>query len=415
MSDTKKNDKAQKTDILIVGGGMAGLTLGVLLGRAGAAVRIVDPAPPAPVKETKPSGRTVALMVSSLNVLRAAGVGAIEEQYGAPLETMRIIDDSIAGGKTIETEFDAAEIGLPHFSMNIPNAPLRAALYEEAQKLETVTLHVPRKLEDFEIQETGIAATLDDGTKIQTPLIVGADGRDSLVRRISGIGARKKEYSQSAVTCIINHSRAHNNTATEFHRPSGPLALVPMPGNQSSVVWVERTARADEIMALPKDAFIRTLQDATNDILGGITLETGPECWPLCTIKAKALTAPRVALIAEAAHVMSPITAQGLNLSLRDVAALAETVIDAMRLGLDHGSAQVLKTYASRRATDISTRVFGVDAMNRFVSTDFSVLKETRRAGLSVVNRLSPLRHIAMTHGLAPALDHGRLVAGKTL
>ncbi|MBK6897145.1 MAG: FAD-dependent monooxygenase [Alphaproteobacteria bacterium] len=416
MKSAKKNRSAvKKPDLLIIGGGMAGLTLAAILGRAGVRTDIVDPQPAPKLKETSPSGRTVALMESSLNILRAAGIGAVIDEYGTPLQTMRIIDDSLPEQETITREFEAQEIGMERFGMNLPNSILRAALYEQVKSLPCITLHVPGSLRDFTPQEGGIKATLEDGNTITARLLVGADGRASLVRSLSGIESRKQEYGQSAVTCIINHSRSHNFTATEFHRPGGPLALVPMPGNQSSVVWVVPEQKADELLTLSREAFTQTLQEKTDNLLGGITLETPPESWPLMSMKAVKLSAPRTALIAEAAHVMSPITAQGLNLSLRDVASLAETVVDALRLGLDPGSASILKDFEKRRRTDIGSRVAGVDFMNRIVSNERLPLRDLRRAGLKVISGFAPLRHQAMRHGLAPSLDAGRLARGLPL
>ncbi|MCB1784157.1 MAG: FAD-dependent monooxygenase [Alphaproteobacteria bacterium] len=415
MTNTKNNQAPEKADVIISGGGIAGLTLAVLLGRIGAKIALIDPSPLDSITNPKQSGRTVALMQTSLNILKSAGLSTFCESSGSPLEVMRIIDDSIPGGKVIEADFDSNDINLPRFSMNLPNGPLRKAIFEEAKKIKTISLHMPRTLEDYEVNDHGVTATLDNGAQIEASLIVGADGRGSLVRKIAGIGCWKKEYDQSAITCVINHSLSHNNTATEFHRPSGPLALVPLPGNRSSIVWVERRARAEEIIALPKDAFEQKLQDSTKEILGAITLETGPECWPLCTIKARKMTAPRVALIAEAAHVMSPITAQGLNLSLRDVASLAETIADALRLGIDPGSREPLRRYERRRSLDVTSRVLGVNRMNEMVSTDIPPLKTLRRTGLSFVDRILPVRNFAMQHGLAPHLDQGRLMQGKKL
>lgn len=408
------NKKSQRADMIIVGGGVAGLTLALLLGDLGVSVHLIEPYPPKPLKDTKPSGRTVALMQSSLNVMKAAGLWDFCLEYGTPMKIMRIIDDSIAGQDTLESAFESADIGLDYFGMNIPNAPLRAALYERVQNHKNIILHTD-SLRDYTLTPALVQATLSNGEILCAPLIVGTDGRNSLVRKIAGIGSRKKEYGQSAITCIINHSCAHDNVSTEFHRTGGPFALVPLKGNQSSVVWVEKTAEAESIMRLPRDSFEQTLQDRTNGILGGITLKTPPEMWPLCSIKAKSLTAPRVALAAEAAHVISPITAQGLNLSLRDVAALAETVIDAMRVGSDHGNLETLHKYESRRALDIDTRVAGVNSLNTIVSTNNAIAKDLRRMGLKIVDHVAPLKIFAMNHGLAPALDQGRLLQGKSL
>jgi 2-octaprenyl-6-methoxyphenol hydroxylase len=404
-----------ETDITIIGGGIAGLALAALLGRAGIGVHLVDISAPGSMTEVKPSGRTIALMESSLNIIKATGAwNAIADHAGA-LRTMRIIDDSRPGEEKIESEFPAADIGLEQFGFNIPNALLRASLYETVQKIKNIKLHVPATLKNYEAQDGFVIATLEDGTQIQSRLLVGADGRNSAVRNIAGIKIWDKKYNQSAITCLINHSQSHNSTSTEFHRPSGPMAFVPLPGNQSSVVWVEKTERAEELLRLTKNEFTQTLQDASNNILGGLTLETGPECWPLSSLKAKEITGPRMALIAEAAHVMSPITAQGLNLSLRDVAALAEIIVDAMRTGLDPGAKPILDKFRKRRQIDINTRVFGVDSMNRIVSTDMDILKGARRFGLKTIDVFPALKNIAMQTGLAPQIDKSRLARGEKL
>ncbi|MGH1403465.1 MAG: FAD-dependent monooxygenase [Alphaproteobacteria bacterium] len=407
-------EKIYSADLLIIGGGVAGLTLAKLLGKEGLNIHIVEQKPPLPLSKTQLSSRTVALMQSSLNILRGAGLDDFIEKYGTKMNVMRIIDDSASGQDTITSEFDSFDIGLDYFSMNIPNDFLRARLFEDLNALENIVIH-ETSLQDLEHSSTSVIANLDNGTKVKAPLLIGADGRKSLVRKISGIKVKKKHYDQSAITCIINHSRSHNNSSTEFHRPGGPFALVPMQGNQSSVVWVEKTEKSNALIALPKEAFEHALQQETNDILGGITLASPPQSWPLCAIKAECLTAPRTALIAEAAHVMSPITAQGLNLSLRDVAALAETIIDALRVGSDHGAKAILKNYERRRSLDIKTRTWGVDSMNQIVRTSKAPIKDLRRNVLKAVDRFGPIRTIAMQHGLAPSLDQGRLTQGESL
>jgi 2-octaprenyl-6-methoxyphenol hydroxylase len=403
------------TDIVVIGGGIAGLALAVLLGRAGIGVHLVDPKGPEPLKDVKPAGRTVALMQSSLNIIKATGAWNAIAEHGGALKTMRIIDDSRTNEDSIQSEFYADDIGLEQFGFNIPNPLLRSSLFETVKKIKNVTLHVPGALKTYETKNNSVLVTLEDGTEIEARLLVGADGRNSAVRKIAGIDTWQKTYDQSAITCLINHSQSHNNTSTEFHRSSGPMAFVPLPDNQSSVVWVENTAHADELMKLKKQDFVATLQKASKNILGGITLEAGPECWPLSSLKAKDITAPRLALIAEAAHVMSPITAQGLNLSLRDVAALAETVVNAMRVGLDPGAAPILAKFRKRRMIDINTRVFGVNSMNQIVSTDTDMVKGIRRAGLKTVDMFQPLKKIAMQAGLAPQIDQGRLARGEKL
>ncbi|MEZ5815170.1 MAG: FAD-dependent oxidoreductase [Alphaproteobacteria bacterium] len=404
----------KQTDIVIIGGGVSGLALATLLGQAGLTIMVVDPHKPAQFEKTERTGRTVALMESSVNILKHTGIWDVLEPLSTPMEMMRIIDDSDGGKEPIEIEFPASDISMAQFSYNIPSGPLRAALFERTEELKNVTF-IESAFSDYAVHDGGIVVKLENKKLIKAHLLVGADGRNSAVREFANIQTTMKKYDQSAITCLINHSHSHNNTSTEFHRAGGPMALVPLPGNQSSVVWVEKTETADALIRLKKQEFEQALQDKTNNILGGITLETGPECWPLCSVKAKAITSMRLALIAEAAHVMSPITAQGLNLSLRDVAALAESVIDSARLGLDIGAGSVLKAYEKRRRIDIETRVFGVDTMNKIVSTDLLGLKRLRRAGLQSLDTLSPLKTLAMHIGLAPQIDQSRLARGEAL
>ncbi len=404
-----------KSNILIIGGGIAGLTLAAILGSTGLSVHIVDPSAPAPLKKTPPSGRTVALMQSSVNILTATDVWDSCRNFATPMRHMKIMDDSIGGAKPVSIDFDSHDIGLEQFGFNIPNDPLRAALFETVKAHRNITVHVPDALESYDTGPAHITARLKSGKVIETKLLIGADGRNSKVRELSGIPTWNKKYRQSAITCIINHSRSHNNTAHEFHRPGGPLALVPLQGNQCSVVWVEPEEKAQEIMTLPAGDFIARLHELTNDVLGGITLEKPPQSWPLSSLRAKSLTAPRMALMAEAAHAMSPITAQGLNLSLRDVAALAESIADALRLGLDIGSANVLENYEHRRSIDIRTRIMGVDGMNTLVSSGIGGVKGLRRTALKTVDSLPFLKTFAMQQGLAPPIDKGRLAQGLPL
>lgn len=404
----------RQTDILISGGGIAGLTLAKLLSGLDLKIDVIEPHPPASFKKTDITGRTVALMDSSLNVIKAANIWDSIKDQSCPMKAMRIIDDSRGDSKVIETDFEAREIGMKEFGYNIPNALLRAALFDDIKKVKNIKIH-NSAFTSFSYENTAIIASFEDGSKLKASLLTGADGRNSSVRKAANITSHIKKYDQSAITCIINHSRTHNSTATEFHRSGGPFALVPMPGNQSSVVWVEKHERAENLLRLKKHEFEQALEKNSNRLLGGITLETTPISWPLSTIKANKLTVPRIALIAEAAHVMSPITAQGLNLSLRDVAALAEVIADALRVGLDIGSNSVLNKYEKRRSLDIDTRVFGVDSMNKLVSNDISIIRDLRRLGLKATAQTPPLKRFAMKHGLAPQIDLGRLASGKTL
>ena len=402
-----------KTEALIVGGGMAGLTLAALLGDAGVACVVVDSESPAP--NPKPTGRTVALMDGSINVLKAAGIWKGIKGQTAPLNILRIIDDSQPGMDPLTIDFKPGDIGLGAFGHNIPHLVLRGALAERVAALNNVTHLTGTQVKGFSVTPSGVQVETGDGKNIEAKIIIGTDGRKSIVRRISGIGADEKEYGQTAITCLIDHSRPHDNISAEHHRPGGPFTYVPLPGQQSSIVWVEKTEDAKAYLSLKKPEFEKALQDRMLSALGSVTLASAPESWPLMTLKAHTLIAPRAAIAAEAAHVFSPIGAQGLNLSLRDIASLAETLVDAARMGEDIGSDITLRRYQVRRQTDIHTRVAGVNGLNKIVSNNIGFLRGLRRAGLRTLESLPALRQFAMHQGLAPAMDDSRLARGQML
>lgn len=403
----------RSTDILITGGGVPGLALAALLGQAGIGVLVADRAPAPALQSVKADGRTAALMQGSVNILQASGAWERARKFGEELQTLRIIDDSGAG-EPVRAEFCADEIGLPAFGVNMPNEPLRAALGETVKEIRNVTV-LNAALAGFEADAFGVRAHFAGGETVSAKLIVGADGRKSLTRELAGIKVWQRDYGQHAITCLIDHTEPHGNVSTEFHRPSGPFTLVPLPGNRSSVVWVDYDAEAAEFMGLSRHAFTRALQERSRDLLGKVTLATEPQSCPLAALKAKKLTGRRVALIAEAAHVLHPMGAQGLNLSLRDVAALAEVIADSLRVGLDPGSASVLAQYEARRRQDVLSRVIGTDGLTRMVSNDLGLLRGLRRTGLKVLNNVTPLRELAMHQGLAPTLDDSRLAKGGKL
>lgn len=405
-----------KADIIVSGAGPAGLTLSLLLGRAGFKVALIDAEPPAPIKTDEASGRTAALLNSSINVLKAAGLWDTLQDFATPLRVMKIIDDSTSGGAgDAAITFRAEESGQDCFGYNIPNACLRLALANKVPEVKNITRLAPAKLKIFKVDGTNVFATTEDGKKISASLIIGTDGRNSIVRKISKIEVKTHDYGQIAMTCLIDHTKSHNFTSTEFHRSGGPFTFVPMPGNQSSIVWVEKTDDAKKYLAMKKSEYERAIQDRTNGYLGTVTLKSNPESWPLMMLSAEKFIGDRAVIAAEAAHVMSPIGAQGLNLSLRDIATLAETLTDAARLGEDIGSKSVLERYERRRRPDIKSHVIGIDGYNRIVANDMSFLKDLRRLGLKGVEKIPGLKQVAMQQGLMPSMDEGRLINGLPL
>jgi len=412
MTNMSRMTSTRQTDILICGGGVPGLALACLLAQLPAKVTLLEKSPPPTPEQAAPDTRTAALMQGAINILRRAGSWDICREHGEELRTLRIIDDSRA--PPLQVDFSAGEIGLPAFGVNMPLTPLRAALWAQAEHNPHIKL-IKAGLENYRADETGISATLENGQTLRARLIVGADGRASKVRTIAGIKARSQVFGQSAITALLAHSKPHDCISTEFHRPGGPCTLVPLPGNCSSLVWVERSADAERFIKMSRHALERAIQDRSAGALGKIALAAGPSCFELSGLRATRLTAARAALIAEAAHVLHPLGAQGLNLSLRDVAALAETLADALRLGLDPGSAAVLARYERRRRADIASRAGATNSLNRLLTASPVALSGLRRLGLKSIGLISPLKELAMQEGLAPPDRESRLAAGEAL
>ena len=409
--------KSKTFDVVISGAGVPGLALAVLLGRAGLTVAVIDPAPiPAPDDVTD-NARTAALMHASVNVLRATGVWDDVARFGAALETLRIVEDSTGKkDRAVTVDFHASDIDLPWFGINMPNDRLRAALGIVCNTIPAIQFFIPTRVTDYGADDTGVSIALDDKTQLRARLLIGADGRNSNIRTIAGIECDEFDPGQSAITCLVQHTRPHGHVSTEHHRPGGPFTTVPLPGaHHSSIVWVEYANDADAFMRMRKNEFQQALQDRAGSALGTVTLDSDPTCWPLKIMRAQKLTAPRMALMAEAAHVLHPMGAQGLNLSLRDCAVLAEVIVDAARVGVDIGSRSVLDTYESRRRPDIMTRVAATTGLNKMVSNDFSILRYLRRAGLKTVDSITPLKKFAMNEGVMPGYDDSRLARGENL
>lgn len=405
--------KGQVADIIVSGAGHAGLTLSLILARAGFDVALIDPTPLSASEDLRPTGRTVALLNSSINVLRAAlGTNLNLEEISSPLQTMRIVDDSRHGKDLMPVEFKAFEIGQSQFGFNIPNAILKTILTNAILKTKNISVFAPSKLVDFYVDGAKAIGVLDNDKILTASMIIGTDGRNSVVRDVAGIEIKRHDYGQTAMTCLISHTKPHGNAATEFHRSGGPFTFVPMRGNYSSVVWAEKNDDAQKFLAMKKQDLSQAIQDRSHGMLGTITLESNPESWPLILLSAQSITGTRCAIAAEAAHVLSPIGAQGLNLSLRDVATLAEILIDAARIGEDIGAPLVLSRYEGRRRFDIKSHVIGIDGLNRAVANDLSFVADLRRLGLAGLNGIPILKNIIMNQGLNPNMDDGRIVSG---
>lgn len=384
----------EEVDILIVGGGVAGLTAAAALASAGHQTLCIDAAP----KEAgERDSRTTAFLRPAVELLTEAGVWERLSGATAPLDTMRLID---AGGKVNEAreiaDFHAAEISEPPFGWNVSNRDMRQALVARCEALPAATLAFGVSLESLTPRRAHQIARLSDGRSVRARLIVGADGRNSAVRDLAGIGAKRISYGQKALVFTAAHDEPHYGVSTEIHRTGGPFTLVPLPdadGPRSSVVWMETAGEATRLAALPDAEFDQALNERSLDVLGPLRAISPRSAWPIISLIAHRLTAPRIALVAEAAHVVPPIGAQGLNMSLADIASLRDGIGD------DPGAADSLAAY-QRRWPELAARVAGIDTLNRAAMAGAQPIRDLRRAGLGLIARARPVRQTAMRMGL---------------
>lgn len=312
---------------------------------------------------------------------------------------MRLIDAGGAENRAREVgDFHAREIGEPPFGWNVTNAAIRRALTERLAEADGVELSNGASLERLTVRRDHVVAHLGTGRTVRARLVVGADGRDSAVREMAGIGVRRWRYGQKALVFAVCHEQPHNNVSIEIHRSGGPFTLVPTPDLEgrprSSVVWMERAAEADRLAALDDDAFLEAAQARSLDVLGRLSQPSPRAAWPIISLLANRLTAPRIALVAEAAHVMPPIGAQGLNTSLGDISALLAATAEG-----DPGRADALRRY-QRRWPELAARVAGIDVLNRASMTEAQPLRDLRRIGLGALIHLTPIKRRAMRMGL---------------
>ena len=389
-------------DVLVAGGGPAGLIATAAFAARGFRALCVDPAA-APPDPGAPGAdlRTTAFLEPAVELMRASGVWDALAPLGADLRVMRIADAGGADNRIRRiADFPAEELGRPRFGVNLPNAATRAAL---AQSLGA-RLRAGRRVTGLVPRLTGAVAILDDGTRVRADLVIAADGRDSALRRMAGIGVARRTTGQQAAVFAVSHPEPHAGVSTEIHRTGGPFTLVPLPDTdglpRSAVVWMDRGPEIRRLMALDAAAFSAEATARSCGILGPLRLEGGRAAWPIVSQIAERFDGPRLALAAEAAHVMPPIGAQGLNTSLADMALILDLATRARAAGEDIGAPRLLTTYARRRRADAMFRATGVDALNSAAQSRAQVIRDLRGAGLAVLSGLPPLRHTAMRLGL---------------
>ena len=395
------SDVTRDCDVLVVGIGPAGLIAALAMAQAGFATIAIGPSldPALAARDT----RTTALFTGSVTMLNRLGLGARLGDAMVPMTGIRLIDDTGSLWRAPEVLFRASELSLATFGMNIDNAALNVALLAAAMTQAHLRLVEGTVAPGFTAGADGMSVRLADGSSISARLVVGADGRGSLCRSEARIETRASPYPQAAVATRFHHTRPHDNISSEFHRPAGPMTTVPLTGLESSLVWVEAPDEARRLMALDDAAFTQELDRRLMGLLGTVTAIGRRASFPLTRLVPDRMGARRIALVGEAAHVIPPIGAQGLNLGLRDIATLVEAVSHARNTGADIGSDALLATYDRERRGDVTARATMVDTLNRSLISDFLPLHLVRGAGLHALNTLPWLRRLVMREGLQPS------------
>lgn len=398
-------------DILVAGAGAAGLSAALALVHAGFSVVCVGHV------DRRANGRTVALFEASLRFYKSLGLWPRFRGNSAPLEKIAMIDATGSRFPAPSVSFAASEIGLGAFGENIENNVLVEGLAEIAAARPGLILH-EGMLNDIRFEADAIHASLADGQRVHAKLVVAADGRASLARTKAGIGARGWTYPQVALTALLAHAKPHRNISTEFHTRSGPCTLVPLRAlgdkpHRSSLVWLMSAADAERRRALEPRRLEREIEDQVDSLWGKFELDGPCGFFPMAGMSVRRLVGHRIALIGEAAHVFPPLAAQGLNLSLRDSAALVEILEDAREAGQDIGSEPVLKGYETVRRSDIFLRTNGIDVLNRSLLSNFLPVDFMRGAGFFAFSMIGPLRRALMREGVLTHQNLPRLMQAR--
>lgn len=383
---------SEMSDILIVGGGLNGPALALALAQAGRSVTVIDALPETVRKDAAFDGRGYALALASVRLLRRIGVWERVEDHAQPMLEIKVSDGRAGEGPSpFFLHFDHAEIEEGPMGQMIEDRYLRRALLETMDEAEGIT-QVTDSVSAQEVDARGVTLTLASGKTVSGRMVVGCDGRASGTAVRAGIRRTGWGYGQTALVAAVAHELPHHGIAHQFFMPPGPLAILPLPGNVSSIVWSESEATAASFAALSDDDFMEVLRPRFGDFLGEISLKGKRYTYPLGLTIANSFVAERLALVGDAAHGMHPIAGQGLNAGLRDVGALAQVVSEAARRGEDFAAPDVLERYQQWRRFDTATLAAVTDATNRLFSNDNPVLRLGRDIGMGVLGAMPGLR-----------------------
>ncbi len=400
-----ESQQGNRRDLLIIGGGLVGMTLALAAARKGLSCHVIDRADPAELTEEGFDGRASAISTASWNLFRNIGIGDALAPHGCPIDSIVVLDQMKPGRLDFAPQPHEGSLG-----KMFANRQLRLALFEAAKDEELIAWHAPADVIDRERGEFGVSATLADGTRLEASLMVAAEGRRSPTRDEANFTLANWDYRHRAMIVGLDHEKPHNNVAYEIFYPAGPFALLPMldgPDGQhrSALVWTVAEKDAAGVTGLSDNAFLAEVEKRMSDLLGKITLNSPRSSYPLTFQHTAKIVDQRLALVGDSAHGMHPIAGQGLNLGLRDVGALVEVLVDAQHLGLDLGDAQVLKRYEQWRALDSVMVMSATDGLTRLFGVPGRLASAVRRLGMSAVQRTPPLKRFFM--------DEARGMSGK--
>lgn len=397
------------SDVIIIGGGMVGLSLGIALGKAGVAACVIekDHLPDQLLPEF--DGRVSAISLGSVRVLEGIGAWHHMQPEAQPIYDIRVVD----GYSTAHAHYHYKDVGDTPVGQMVENRHIRQGLLRAAEQTANLTLLTAQKTCSIQRDAFGVTVTLEDGTTCHAKLLAAADGRFSAVRKEAGISTRELTYKQAAIVCTIEHTLPHEGLALQRFLPAGPFAALPMKGNRCAVVWSEDKERVPALLALSAEAFDAEIARRLGDYLGEVHAVGKRFSYPLSLVLAKDYTSTRLALVGDAAHGIHPVAGQGVNVGFRDVAVLAQLVEDAKIEGLDIGAPALLQRYQQWRRLDITTMSAATDGITRLFSNDISLLRFGRDAGLRLVNHAPPLKRLFMRQAMGLTGNLPRLMQEK--
>ncbi|MEO1207472.1 MAG: FAD-dependent monooxygenase [Pseudomonadota bacterium] len=413
----------ERYDVLISGGSFAGLALCVALSRASRGdlrVGLIDADGARQARSSNDNPRAFAVAAASRNLLDALGVWGSVEDQAQPVTRIEITDSELkAGVRVTALSYDNLTEGGDPASYIVPDPILENALFDAATSAPGVTWIAEKRItrQTASPGRSFIHITMDDGTEVDAALLVGAEGRSSPTRKRAGIPTLERDYRQTGICVRVAFEKDHDATAVQHFLPGGPFAILPLQGRKACITWSENRDVADQLMQDLRDGDQQAFEHALIERIGGkygaITLETAPKTWPLKMHLARRFVDTRVVIIADAARGVHPIAGQGMNLGLRDVAALSEVVVDACRLGLDPGAAEPLARYERWRRFDSAMSTAAFDRLNGLFSNDWALMRSVRETGLSLVDRVPFLKQAFVNEASGLTGDVPKLLRGE--